>query len=263
MAWAIDLDGVMWLGDEPIVGSAEAVARLRQAGHEVWFVTNNSSVRVSDVEAKLATHGVEATGVVLTSAVAAATLVEEGERVLVCGGPGVVEEVGRRGAEVVDPARPGPVDAVIVGLTRQFDFEMLTAAAMAVRAGARFIGTNSDPTYPTPHGQIPGGGALVAAVATAAEAEPTMAGKPNAPMVSLVQERLGPHGTMVGDRISTDGRFAVALGYRFVLVASGVTDGPPASADPTAEAGRSSDGADGLDGIIWAHDLKDAVDRLV
>ena len=220
MAWAIDLDGVMWLGDEPIAGSARAVVRLQKAGVPVLFVTNNSSARIGEVEDKLATHGVDAQGMVVSSAVAAATLVEPGERVLVCGGPGVVEAVGARGAAVVEG---GPADAVIVGFTRAFDFDLLTAATLAVRGGARLVGTNDDPTYPTPMGQIPGGGALVAAVATASETEPVIAGKPHAPMVELVRRRLGPNGVMVGDRMSTDGRFASALGYRFVLVESGVT----------------------------------------
>lgn len=251
MPWAIDLDGVMWLGDEPIAGSAAAVRHLQQTGHQVLFVTNNSSARVADVESKLASHGVEASGAVVTSAMAAATLVAEGQRVLVCGGLGVVEEVERRGATVVDSRRPdGPVDAVIVGFTRDFDFDRLTAASMAVRSGAVLIGTNSDPTYPTPAGQIPGGGSLVAAVATASETQPIMAGKPHEPMVSLVRDRLGPDGTMVGDRMSTDGLFARALRYRFVLVGSGVSAAPDA-AEP-----------DGGEDQHWAADLATAVDRL-
>lgn len=233
MPWALDLDGVMWLGDQPIAGSAEAVAQLREAGHDLLFVTNNSSVRVGDIEAKLAMHGVDAAGAVVTSAVAAATVVMPGQRVLVCGGAGVREAVEARGGVVVDPLNPdGPVDVVIVGLTRAFDYALLTAAVVAVREGAMLIGTNSDPTYPTPEGQIPGGGALVAAVATAAEVDPILAGKPHQPMVDLVKQRLGPHGTMVGDRMSTDGLFAQALGYRFVLVASGVSAAPGAEGSP-------------------------------
>ncbi len=233
MPWAIDLDGVMWLGEEPIPGSADAVARLDAAGEPVMFVTNNSSVPVSAVEAKLAAHGVEAAGRVLTSAMAAATLVEPGERALVVGGPGIVEALEARGVQVVDAvaARSQLPDVVVVGFTRSFDYDLLAAATRAVRSGARLIGTNTDATYPTPEGQIPGGGAILAAVATASEVEPLVAGKPHAPLAAFVRDRLGPTGIMVGDRPATDGAFARALGYRFALVLSGVTDAASTSVD--------------------------------
>ena len=71
MGWALDLDGVVWLGTESIPGVAEAVAALQSAGETVLFVTNNSGRRVSDVENKLASHGIDAQGGVITSAMAA------------------------------------------------------------------------------------------------------------------------------------------------------------------------------------------------
>jgi HAD superfamily hydrolase (TIGR01450 family) len=220
VGWALDLDGVVWLDEQPIAGAAEAIARLRDRGEEVVFCTNLSSRPVAEAEAKLARHGIDAAGAVLTSAMAAAQLVEPGERVLACAGPGVVEELERRGAEVtVD----GDADAVVVGLHLDFDYERLRRAATAVRRGARLIGTNDDPTYPTPDGVIPGGGAILAAVSVAAGVAPTIAGKPYAAMAELVRGRLGEGGTVVGDRADTDGRLARRLGYRFVLVLSGST----------------------------------------
>ncbi len=96
--------------------------------------------------------------------------------------------------------------------------------ADVARSGARLIGTNDDPTYPTPAGPVPGGGALLAAVAVAAGVRPEVAGKPHAPMVALARGRAGNGPlTVVGDRPSTDGGFARALGARFALVLSGVT----------------------------------------
>jgi 4-nitrophenyl phosphatase len=219
MALALDLDGVVWLGEEPIPGSTDAVARLRAAGHAVVFCTNNSNQPVAAVEAKLARQGIPATGDVITSAMAAAGLVEPGERVLVCAGPGVVEAVEGRGAI---PVRDGLAEAVLVGFHLDFDYDRLRAAAAAVRAGARLLATNDDATYPTPDGPIPGGGAILAAVATATGVTPVVAGKPYAPMADLVRARLGSDGVMVGDRPDTDGRFAVVLGYRFALVLTGV-----------------------------------------
>jgi HAD superfamily hydrolase (TIGR01450 family) len=219
--YALDLDGVIWLADEPIAGAAEAVRRLRGAGEPVLFVTNNSSQPVDAVEAELARHGIEARGDVVTSAMAVARLVAPGERVLVCAGEGVRQAL--LGVDAV-PVREGPADAVVVGLHLDFDFERLRAAAGAVRDGARLLATNDDATYPTPSGPIPGSGAILAAVERASGVMATIAGKPHPPMADLVRDRLGPTGTMVGDRPDTDGRFARALGYRFALVLSGVTD---------------------------------------
>lgn len=219
-AFALDLDGVVWLADDPIPGAADAVARLRAAGVPVAFVTNNSAVPVGEVAARLARHGIDPGDGVVTSAQAAAGLVEPGERALVCGGPGVAEALGARGAEVV---RDGDADVVVVGFHRDFDYERLRIAATAVRRGARLVATNDDATYPTPEGPIPGGGAIVAAVATGSGVAPIVAGKPHEPMAALVRQHLGRSGVMVGDRPDTDGRFARALGYRFALVLSGVT----------------------------------------
>jgi len=218
--FALDLDGVIWLSDDPIPGAAQAVARLRAAGEPVVFVTNNSSQVVADVEAKLARQGIPAAGDVLTSAMAAAALVEPGERVLVCGGPGVTEAIEQRGAT---PVRDGDAAAVLVGFHRDFDYERLRIAAAAVRRGARLLATNDDATYPTPDGPIPGGGAILASIVTATGVAPIVAGKPNTPMADLVRARLGSEGVMVGDRPDTDGRFARVMGYRFALVHTGVT----------------------------------------
>jgi HAD superfamily hydrolase (TIGR01450 family) len=219
-----DLDGVVWLSHEPIDGSVDAIARLRAAGHRVLFVTNNSASRVGDQEATLAGLGIPAIGDVLTSANAAALLVEAGERVMVCGGEGIVEAVTARGAVVTED---GPFDVVMVGFHRSFDYEVMLRSSAAVRAGARLIGTNDDATYPTPDGLIPGGGAILAGIATASGVAAIVAGKPYAAMASLVRVVTGlddlRHAVMVGDRPDTDGRFSVTLGCRYAQVWSGVT----------------------------------------
>ena len=234
MAWLLDLDGVVWLAGVAIPGSVEAIAELRAAGERVLFVTNNSSAKVGDQEAKLAAIGVPAEGDVVTSAMAAADLVEPGSTALVCGGPGIVEALERRGVTTV---RDGAADAVVVGFHLDFDYDRLRAAAGAVRDGARLIGTNDDATYPTPGGEIPGGGAILSAVAYASSVTPTVAGKPNQPMADTVRALVGdgPH-VMVGDRPSTDGLFARRLGATFGLVLSGVTKPAELPVDPTPDA---------------------------
>ncbi|MGH9246047.1 MAG: HAD-IIA family hydrolase [Acidimicrobiales bacterium] len=235
MVWVLDLDGVIWLASVPIPGAADAVGRLREAGERVVFVTNNSNAPVAAVEAKLADHGIPALGDVVTSAQAAATLVEPGERVLVCGGPGVREAVLARGAEAVDDDEV--VDAVVVGYHREFDYERMRVAATAVRRGARLLATNDDATYPTPDGPIPGNGAILAGIVVASGVPPAaVAGKPYRPMADLILARGGGDGWVVGDRPDTDGRFARTLGYRFALVLSGVTSADDLPVEPEPDA---------------------------
>ena len=219
--WALDLDGVLWRGEMPIPGAAEAVARLRTRVERVVFLTNNAGPTIAEHLAKLERMGVVTDPEdLLTSAQAAATMLPPGSTALACAGPGVREALAARGVRIVEA---GPADAVVVGWHREFDFPRLASAADAVRAGARLVGTNEDPTFPTPDGLLPGAGALLAAVASASGATPDVAGKPHAPMQRLVEERVGPVATVVGDRPSTDGVFARALGARFALVLSGVT----------------------------------------
>lgn len=235
-----DLDGVVWLAHEGIAGSADAVARLRAAGTTVVFVTNNSADTLATQERALAAVEVPAEGAVVTSAMAAAHLLEPGERALVVGGAGIFEALAARGVETFDAHEhegTSGFDAVVAGIDRRFDYETLRRAAAAVRAGARLVGTNDDATYPTAAGPIPGGGSLLAAIATASGAVPVVAGKPYAPMADLVRARFGAAAEsawVVGDRPDTDGRFARALGCRFALVLSGVTT-DAASADPAGD----------------------------
>jgi len=233
-----DLDGVVWLSHQPIPGAVEAIAALRKAGHRVLFVTNNSSSTVESQQETLASIGIPAVGDVLTASGAAATLLQPGQRVMVAGGPGVVEAVTSVGALVVarsdDRSSKADqlttdqgIDAVVVGFHRTFDFESLQRASRAVRNGAMLIGTNSDATYPTNEGLIPGGGSILAAVATASGVEPVVTGKPNAPMGELVRRTLKMTSLencwMLGDRYSTDGVFAKTIGAKFALVTSGVS----------------------------------------
>jgi len=224
--WVVDLDGVVWLADQPITGSAEAVAALRRADRRVLFATNNASPTIDELIARLSAAGISAgPDDIVTSAQAAASMLAPGSRALACADGGVIEALAARGVLVVeaDALETTPVDAVVVGWTRRFDFDLLATTAAAVRAGARLVGTNEDPTHPTPRGLLPGSGALLAAVATAAQTTPEVAGKPHDPLVALVRARAPDAVVVVGDRPSTDGALAQRLGLPFALVRSGVT----------------------------------------
>lgn len=226
-----DLDGVVWLAHAPIEGSVEAISLARERGVRVLFVTNNSFSTLDQQVDALGRIGIPARGDVVTSAMSVRTCISPGWRVMVCGGEGLIEEVEHAGAQVVVPylerGAHGEFDAVVVGFHRQFDYQVLSDALTAVRSGARLIGSNEDPTYPTPSGPIPGGGAILAAIAKATGASPLVTGKPHGAMAMLVRQMcdgVSPDEmVMIGDRADTDGEFARNVGCRFGLVLSGVT----------------------------------------
>lgn len=241
--WIVDLDGVLWLAGQPIGDVPGAVRSLRARGVRVVFATNNSSPTTGQLLGRLATIGIEAAAEdLVTSARVAASLLEPGQRVHLLAEDGVLEALEDRGVVV---AHSGHRDAAVVGWSRDFDFAALAAVSAVARDTGRLIATNGDPTHPTPEGLMPGSGALLAAVATAAGVVPEVAGKPHPPMVDYIVRHVltggggagsGPaRAVMVGDQPGTDGILSERLGIPFVLVDSGVTPpGAPVDACPVA-----------------------------
>ena len=243
-----DLDGVVWLAGAPIPGSPGAIRRLRDAGNAVVFLTNNSGPTVAEHVAALVAAGVEASGSdLVTSAQAAASMLASGSSATVVGGPGVTEAVVGRGVIIVD-AGASP-DAVVLGRTVELDYDQLAAAATAVRHGARLVATNTDATYPTAKGLLPGAGAIVAFVEVAAGRKAEVAGKPHRAVADLVRARFGTPTVMIGDRADTDGAFARAVGAPFGLVLSGVTRREDLPLDP-APAVIGADLAEVVDSLL-------------
>ena len=234
--YIFDLDGTLYRGDAPIPEAVACVGRLRAAGKSVRFLTNNSSQSVEAVAAKLNRLGYAANpSEVETSATGtAAYLKSEGIQSVQCvGEPGLMETLRRAGLQAQGPdedwADPG--EAVVVGICRQFTYAHLAKAMSAIRAGARFISTNADATYPVEgDGLIPGAGSIVAAVRTASETEPYVVGKPSPFLTRMVLERAGvaPSDTLViGDRMDTDIASGKAAGCDTLLVLTGVTRAAP------------------------------------
>jgi glycerol-1-phosphatase len=229
--WVLDLDGVVWRGDVPVSGAAEATAALVASGHELVFCTNHA-MSASAKRDRLDRLGVAA-GPVVTSGEAAAGSCEVGERVLVLGDSTLVatfEEFGHDVTDVFELPDDGPAppcDVVVVGAVPSWDRSRIGLAADGVRTGARLLATNADPTFPSSGAAgprvLPGNGALVAAISTATGVTAEVAGKPYAPTVDLLRSRHGSIEVVVGDKAETDGALAVALGARFALVLSGVT----------------------------------------
>jgi glycerol 3-phosphatase-2 len=246
MAWVLDVDGVVWLGGRAIPGAPEAIRRLRAAGEQVVFLTNNSGPTVDGYLGMLADAGVDAgPDDLATSGQAAASMLVPGSTAAVVGGDGIREALDARGVRVV--ALGASPDTVVVGRTVELDYDEMADAATAIRKGARFVATNTDPTYPTGHGPLPGAGALVAFVAVASGRQPEVAGKPHPPVAELVRARYGIPTIMVGDRPDTDGEFALAVGAPFALVLSGSTSRADLPVQPEP--------------AIVAEDLAEVVDR--
>lgn len=242
--WAVDLDGVMWQGPTPVPGSAAAIGRLLDAGDRVVFCTNHAA-SPSGKRAQLDLQGVPDAPVV-SSAESAAAMVHAGQTVLVLGTAELPALIASSGAAVIDVRTltdgPAPqADVVVLGMHEDWDRTWLGIVADAARAGATYLVTNDDPTFPATGLDglwlLPGCGALAAAVSVASGATPTFAGKPFRPMADLLTARYGPIDWVVGDQPSTDGRLATVLGSKFALVLTGATselDAPDAGADLVA-----------------------------
>ncbi|WBB52339.1 HAD-IIA family hydrolase [Verrucosispora sp. WMMD573] len=235
-----DLDGVVYLIDQPIPGAVETVARLHGEGRAVAYATNNASRRAADVADLLTGMGVPARPEeVLTSAAAAAQLLGErlpaGAPVLVVGAEALRAEISEAGLKPVSTADEGPI-AVIQGYGPQVGWADLAEAAVAVRAGATWVATNTDRTLPSGRGPLPGNGALVAALATALGRDPDeIVGKP-APELFATAARRADNGrtVVVGDRLDTDIEGANRAGLDSLLVLTGVSDAAELLAAPAA-----------------------------
>jgi 4-nitrophenyl phosphatase len=235
--WVLDLDGVVWLANTPITKSPEAIHELRARGEHLRFVTNNSVLTVAKYLDKFKGMGIEVQAhELITSAMAAASLLQGGEEVYVLGQAGLLEQVEKVATVVRDgdeiDQRTIRCDAVVLGWDGSFTYDKLRRAMVMIEAGARFIATNADPTYPTPQGLIPGAGSILAALECATRQNATVAGKPNPAIVELTRASLDGESVMVGDRYSTDGVFAHALGIPFYLIESDVAEEIPEGSQP-------------------------------
>jgi HAD superfamily hydrolase (TIGR01450 family) len=226
----LDLDGVVYLQEEPVPGAVAAVERLRREGPPVVYVTNNASRSREQIAGLLARLGVDASAEqVLTSGTAAGeTLARElpaGSPVLVVGAEALAEELRRVGLSPVSRADQRPV-AVLQGYGPQVGWAELAEAGVAIRSGARWVVTNTDATMPSPRGPLPGNGALVAALRTAVGRDPDLVvGKPQPTLFATAARRAGAGSPLVvGDRLDTDIDGARRAGMDSLLVLTGVDD---------------------------------------
>lgn len=244
----LDIDGVLWRGNQPIGDLPAVFAGITERGWRVVLVTNNSTAGPDVYLAKLRSFGVDlqpwqivtsAEGAALYLSNHFATQLAVGlpfPPVYVIGESGLREMIVQAGFRLVDEQTFGreltTVSAVVAGLDRLFNYEKLKQASDLIRQGALFVGTNDDATLPTPQGPIPGAGAILAALAKASGRKPLVIGKPEPLLYELAMQRLGtsPAETIaIGDRLETDILGGQRLGLRTGLVLSGVTNAEAAA----------------------------------
>jgi HAD superfamily hydrolase (TIGR01450 family) len=232
----LDLDGVVYTMGHAIPHAVEALAAAELAGMRRRFVTNNASRRASEIAELLTGLGVPTSPEeIITSAQSAAALLARrlpgGAPVLVVGAPALAVEVAEVGLTPVDSADGEPL-AVVQGFGPDVDWRLLAEGAVAVGRGALWVATNADAAQPSPRGQLPGNGALVAALATTLGREPdVVVGKPGATLVSEAIRRSNARKPlMIGDNLDTDIAGAHAAGIDSLLVLTGVTSREEAKA---------------------------------
>jgi len=236
----IDLDGVVWIGHDPVPGSAETLAALLAAGKQICFVTNNPSRHPSRYAEKLAEMGVEVgTERIVTAGMVTARLAGEaagpGGGAFVIGSTALKEMVAATGATVLEGEAAESAAVVVVSGHRGFDYAELFTSKRALDAGAALVATSHDPTMPMPGGEWPGTGSILAAVETASGRVAEIGGKPERHLFEMALEAIGrpPRVAMIGDRVSSDIVGGRAAGLGTVLVLSGTTSrAEAATAEP-------------------------------
>lgn len=222
-----DLDGTLYRGQDAVPGAVEAIRQAAARGVPTVYVTNNASRSPGDVAAHLTELGFPAREHdVRTSAQAGAAMLAEhvpdGAAVLVVGTDSLADQVRERGLRVVPSG--DDADAVIQGHSPDTGWRLLAEATAAVRGGAVWVATNVDLTLPTERGTMPGNGSMVGVVRIASGAEPLVAGKPAARLLTEAQAAASStRPLVVGDRLDTDIEGAIAAGAPSLLVLTGVS----------------------------------------
>ena len=223
----LDLDGCVWIGEEPTPGAVEALDAVRQAGKGIAYATNDPRSATEDYVARLWKIGAKASlrDVVTVGGAVQHLLADtrSGRTAFVIGTPALRSHVENAGLKVLNGTDlASRAEVVVVGGTEQLTYDDLRYAALAVRRGADFLATARDPTYPQPDGLWPGTGAILAAVEVASERRAQTVGKPEPQLMLTALDRLGEGRTLVvGDRVDTDLAAAAAAGLDSALVLSG------------------------------------------
>jgi 4-nitrophenyl phosphatase len=226
----LDMDGVLYRGNQALPGGREFLAWLDERGVKYLMLTNNSVRTPRGWSEKLAAMGMAVSGDrIMTAAQATAAhlrkLAPQGATVYIIGGRGLSEAVldDSGGRFELDERHP---DFVLVGLDPEFTYEKMKRGCQAIRAGARFIASNPDTTFPVEDGIAPGAGAIVASLVACTSVQPLVIGKPELVAFELALERLGADRgatAMLGDRLDTDILGGQRAGLTTLMVLTGIS----------------------------------------
>lgn len=231
-AFLLDLDGVIYRGDQRLPGAREFVEWADATGRQALYLSNNSLQSPDEVAAKLARLGMpRPEGRVLTAGWAAVRMVAArwpGGRVFVLGMPSVEQMAERAGLRVVwrDKVDGASPDVVLSALDRSLTYDRLRRALRAILGGAALIAVNRDPRLPVEDGFEPGTGAITTALEYASGVRAEIVGKPAPGIVLEAMRQLGatPEQTlMIGDGLDLDIVAGHAAGVATALVLTGLT----------------------------------------
>jgi glycerol 3-phosphatase-2 len=233
----LDLDGCVWVGEEPTPRAVEAVAALRAAGKGIAFVTNDARLGGEDFVQKLWSQGFQASlEEVVTVGGALQHLLAERSNTLhsayVIGSRAIVRHVGDAGLHVANGTEFATrADVVVVASHEGFGYAELRTATQAVLRGAELVGAARDRTFPMPDGAWPGSGAILAAVEYATGRRAVTVGKPDGQLFRTALDRLGEgRALVVGDRLDADLAGAHAAGLDGAIVLTGAASRQDADA---------------------------------
>jgi 4-nitrophenyl phosphatase len=233
-ALIIDMDGVLWEGNQALPGLTDFFKFLRKKNLAFILATNNASLTQTQYIAKLKNMGIEVhPKEILTSSMATAHYLSKQSTLksmcaFVIGEDGLRQPLTEQGMTIIDTyTETAPaVDFVICGLDRKLTWDKLANASLHLNAGAKFIATNADTTLPTERGPVVGNGAILSALQAATQISPTVIGKPEPIMYQQAIKILGvdPEKTVaIGDRLNTDILGAVNTGIRSIMVLTGIS----------------------------------------
>lgn len=221
----LDVDGVFHVSGEPIPGGAAVVARLREAGHRVRFVTNNTTRARADLAGDLRALGVELDDEELQTTPAAAARALKGRRVLALTMAAIVPDL--EGVELVGE----DAEAVLLGgadetdeTGRVFSYHNLARAFHELDGGAELYCLHKNRWWQTARGPFLDAGAFVAGLEYAGGVEATVLGKPSGAYFAAALEALDADANMswmVGDDIESDIAGAQKHGMKTILVRTG------------------------------------------
>lgn len=236
-ALIIDMDGVLWHGDNPLPGLIEFFDTLRDLDIRYILATNNARLTRDQYVKKLARMGVTVDpDTILTSAMATASYLAQRNdpaktRIFVIGESGAKEPLLAHGFTLtglyeIHGENSRGADIVVCGMDKEISWDKLATATLNIRAGAQFVGTNGDVTLPTEYGITHGNGSILAALRAATGVAPITIGKPEPIMYQQAIQMLGidPAETVaIGDRLDTDILGAVNAGIRSLMVLTGIS----------------------------------------